>query len=208
MRINDLMMPFIAAFVFWSVLHSLTASAGFKIMVSSWVGQRPFDGLYRLAYNGFSVITFLPVLLLLAELVPNEVIWRVPQPFNYLFVFIQLIGILGLIVSLFQTDLMRFAGLGQAARFLRGEEEVNPPPTLVTQGTYAYVRHPLYFFSLLVIWFLPIMTWGAFLFCVLSTIYFWVGSMLEERRLISTFGEEYRRYKQRVPRILPVKIFT
>lgn len=201
-------MLFIAAFVFWSVLHSLTASAGFKIMVRSLVGQRPYDGLYRLAYNAFSVITFLPLLLLLAELVPNHVIWRVPQPFNYLFVFVQLIGIFGLIVSLMQTDLMRFAGLGQFARFLRGEEEINPPPSLVTRGTYAYMRHPLYFFSLLLIWFLPIMTWGTFLFNVLATIYFWAGSILEERRLISTFGEDYRRYQLQVPRILPIKIFT
>lgn len=202
------MLLFIIAFVFWSVLHSLTASAGFKIMVRSWVGQRPYDGLYRLAYNGFSVITFLPVLLLLAGLVPNDAIWRVPQPFSYLFVLIQLIGVFGLIVSFLQTDPMRFAGLGQAVRFLRGEEVINPPPTLETRGTYAYTRHPLYFFSLLIIWFLPIMTWGTFLFNVLSTLYFWAGSILEERRLLSTFGDDYRRYQQQVPRIIPIKIFT
>lgn len=201
-------MLFITAFIFWSVLHSITASAGFKIMIRSWVGQRPYDGLYRLSYNLFSAITFLPVLWLLTTIVPNNVIWRVPQPFSYLFVLIQLIGVVGLIVSLLQTDLMRFAGIGQAARFLRGEEEINPPPTLVTRGTYAYVRHPLYFFSLLILWFLPIMTWSTLLFSVLSTIYFWVGSILEERRLISTFGDEYSRYQQQVPRLLPIKLFT
>lgn len=201
-------MLFITAFIFWSVLHSITASAGFKIMIRSWVGQRPYDGLYRLTYNLFSAITFLPVLWLLTTIVPNNVIWRVPQPFSYLFVLIQLIGVVGLIVSLLQTDLMRFAGIGQAARFLRGEEEINPPPTLVTRGTYAYVRHPLYFFSLLILWFLPIMTWSTLLFSVLSTIYFWVGSILEERRLISTFGDEYSRYQQHVPRLLPIKLFT
>lgn len=201
-------MLFITAFIFWSVLHSITASAGFKIMIRSWVGQRPYDGLYRLSYNLFSAITFLPVLWLLTTIVPNNVIWRVPQPFSYLFVLIQLIGVVGLIVSLLQTDLMRFAGIGQAARFLRGEEEINPPPTLVTRGTYAYVRHPLYFFSLLILWFLPIMTWSTLLFNILSTIYFWVGSILEERRLISTFGDEYSRYQQQVPRLLPIKLFT
>lgn len=201
-------MLFITAFIFWSVLHSITASAGFKIMIRSWVGQRPYDGLYRLSYNLFSAITFLPVLWLLTTIVPNNVIWRVPQPFSYLFVLIQFIGVVGLIVSLLQTDLMRFAGIGQAARFLRGEEEINPPPTLVTRGTYAYVRHPLYFFSLLILWFLPIMTWSTLLFSVLSTIYFWVGSILEERRLISTFGDEYSRYQQQVPRLLPIKLFT
>ena len=201
-------MLFFAAFVFWSLLHSITASAGFKIVIRNWLGQRTYDGLYRLFYNLFSAITFLPVLLLLPATVPGGVIWRVPQPFSYLFVLIQLVGVIGLIVSLLQTDLMRFAGIGQAVRFLQGEEEINPPPTLITRGTYKFVRHPLYFFSLLVLWFLPIMTWSTLLFNVLSTIYFWVGSIYEERRLISTFGIEYSRYQQRVPRLIPIKLFT
>jgi protein-S-isoprenylcysteine O-methyltransferase Ste14 len=76
----------------------------------------------------------------------------------------------------------------------------------VTRGSYAYVRHPLYFFSLLLIWFLPIMTLSALLFSSMATLYFWIGSIYEERRLSATFGDAYSQYKQRVPRLIPIKI--
>jgi len=199
-------MGFLLAFITWAVLHSLTASIAFKDMIRDWTGARRFDGLYRLAYNAIAVFTFVPVLLLLASSLPNRILWRVSQPLSFLFLFVQLIGLIGLAISLWQTDLFRFAGLGQALRYLQGDEPINPPPTLVVKGTYAYVRHPLYFFSLLLIWFLPVMTLNAFLFNMMATLYFWVGSIYEERRLYATFGEAYERYRQRVPRLIPIKL--
>lgn len=199
---------FILAFVLWTVLHSVMASAGFKARVRAAIGQRPYDGLYRLAYNFLAVITFVPVLWLARLAIPDVVLWRVPRPFSLLFLLVQGVGLVGLVVGILQTDLLRFAGLGQAIRFLQGEENVNPPPTLVTRGTYAYVRHPLYFFSLLMIWFLPIMTLSTLLFNVLVTLYFWIGSVYEERRLASTFGDAYREYQRNVPRLLPIKLFA
>ena len=33
--------------------------------------------------------------------------------------------------------------------------------------------------------------------------YFYIGTFFEERRLVRTFGEEYRAYQRRVPRFLP-----
>jgi protein-S-isoprenylcysteine O-methyltransferase Ste14 len=138
--------------------------------------------------------------------VPERILWQVPEPLSYIFLFIQLLGLIGLGISLWQTDLFRFAGLGQALHYLQGNESINPQPTLVTRGTYAYVRHPLYFFSLLLIWFLPIMTLSALLFSSMVTLYFWIGSIYEERRLSATFGDAYSQYKQRVPRLIPIKI--
>ncbi len=199
-------MVFILAFITWAVLHSLTASTAFKEMFRGWIGYRLYDGFYRLVYNAVAVITFVPVLWLLAAALPNRVLWQMPRPWSFLFLFIQLLGMIGLGISLWQTDLIRFAGLGQALRYLQGTEPINPPPTLVIEGTYAYVRHPLYFFSLLLIWFLPNMTLSALLFNILATLYFWIGSVYEERRLSATYGEAYSQYRQRVPRLLPIKI--
>jgi protein-S-isoprenylcysteine O-methyltransferase Ste14 len=39
----------------------------------------------------------------------------------------------------------------------------------------------------------------------LVSIYFVVGAIIEEKRLVLTFGDEYRRYKQRVSMLVPVK---
>ncbi len=199
-------MVYLLAFITWAVLHSLTASIAFKEMVRGWIGSRRYDGLYRLFYNAIAVLTFVPVLWLLAAAVPDRILWRVTEPLSYFFLSIQLLGLLGLGISLWQTDLFRFAGIGQALRYVQGNEPINPPPVLVIQGTYAYVRHPLYFFSLLFIWFSPSMTMSALSFNILATLYFWIGSIYEERRLGAIFGEAYGQYRQRVPRLIPIKI--
>jgi protein-S-isoprenylcysteine O-methyltransferase Ste14 len=36
-------------------------------------------------------------------------------------------------------------------------------------------------------------------------LYFYVGTFFEERRMVRTFGQEYRDYQRRVPRFLPVR---
>jgi protein-S-isoprenylcysteine O-methyltransferase Ste14 len=34
-------------------------------------------------------------------------------------------------------------------------------------------------------------------------VYFWIGSIFEERKLVREFGDTYRDYQRRVPRLLP-----
>jgi protein-S-isoprenylcysteine O-methyltransferase Ste14 len=34
-------------------------------------------------------------------------------------------------------------------------------------------------------------------------VYFWIGSIFEERKLVREFGDAYRDYQHRVPRLLP-----
>ena len=172
------------------------------------MGARAYDGSYRLLYNLLAVVSLLPVLIAGSMVLPHTILWELSWPLNWLFVAIQLLGLSGLLVSLWQTDIMRFAGLGQFVRYLRGKVDVNPEPVLITGGAYKLVRHPLYFFSLLVLWFVPTMTVSLLLFNVAATIYFWVGSGYEERRLLAVFGEQYDTYRKRVPRLLPVKLIS
>lgn len=201
-----LILAFLVLFTLWALAHSLTASSRFKVWARRRMGDRAYDGTYRLLYNGIAAVTLLPVLAAGAVALPQWTLWEISPPLGLVFVGIQLIGVVGLGVSLLQTDIMRFVGLGQLVRYLRGNAEVNPKPVLTTTGAYRLVRHPLYFFSLLVIWFSPIMSLSLFLFNIAATIYFWVGSGYEEKRLALTFGERYEAYRKQVPRLLPFKL--
>lgn len=198
------MLLFSLTFIVWAVVHSVTAAAAFKNFIRQKIGAYACEGLYRLLYNLLAFLTLLPVLYFLITAVPATVIWTIPQPFDLVARLVQGVGFVGLLVALLQTDVWEFAGIRQAVRYLSGEDDLTLPPKLVTSGTYALVRHPLYFFSLLIIWFNPLVTLQILIFNIMATVYLWVGSTYEERRLAAAFGERYRAYRQKVPRLIPI----
>jgi protein-S-isoprenylcysteine O-methyltransferase Ste14 len=51
----------------------------------------------------------------------------------------------------------------------------------------------------------PVQSRNAFVSTVVIILYFYLGTFFEERRMVHTFGEEYRKYQERVPRFLPLR---
>jgi protein-S-isoprenylcysteine O-methyltransferase Ste14 len=151
--------------------------------------------LYRLLYNLFAVISFLPILYLMVTL-PDRVLYSVPAPFNYLMRLGQAIAVVLLVVAVLQTDLLSFVGLRQ----ILAEETKGP---LMTGGLYRYVRHPLYTFSLLILWLSPTMTLNSFIVYLALTVYILIGIVFEERKLLREFGEEYATYRSVTPMLIP-----
>ncbi|HRQ37899.1 MAG TPA: methyltransferase [Chloroflexota bacterium] len=195
---------FALLFISWAVLHSLAAAVGLKRLFRGWVGETAYAGWYRLLYNLFALISFLPLYLLIPVLLPQTVVWSWARPYLYLAYLCQIVGLVGLAYSLWLTDVWEFVGIRQALWYVRGAKGKMPQPRFTTSGPYALVRHPLYFFSLVVLWFNPVMMVGSLVFYTAVTLYFWLGSIYEERKLTTAFGESYRAYQQRVPRLFPL----
>jgi methanethiol S-methyltransferase len=84
---------------------------------------------------------------------------------------------------------------------LRGKQL--QPPNFVLRGPYLWVRHPLYFFMILLIWSAPDVSSDRLLFNILWTLWIIVGSFFEERDLISEFGDKYRQYQKTTPMLFP-----
>jgi protein-S-isoprenylcysteine O-methyltransferase Ste14 len=178
----------------WGLIHSLLASKSFKKFLRRALGDG-FMKFYRLLYNLFAVISIAPALYLLVSL-PNSILYQVPAPWKYLMLAGQGISVLLLFVAVLQTDVLSFVGLRQ----LIEEEKTG---NLVTTGFYRSVRHPLYTFSLLILWLSPSMTMNSFIVYVALTLYVLIGIVFEERKLLQEFGNEYAEYKLTTPMLLP-----
>ena len=87
---------------------------------------------------------------------------------------------------------------------IRGKKPKETPLTI--SGPYRWVRHPLYFFVLVIIWSCPDLTFDRLLFNILWTVWIYIGAFFEERDLVADFGEVYREYKRKVPMLIPSRI--
>jgi protein-S-isoprenylcysteine O-methyltransferase Ste14 len=128
---------------------------------------------------------------------PDQTLYQVPSPWRYVMRAGQAVSVLLLFVAVSQTDMLSFVGLRQ----LIIEEEKKGD--LVVNGLYRFVRHPLYTFSLGILWLSPSMSLNSFVVYVALTIYILVGIIFEERKLLREFGQEYAAYKSVTPMLLP-----
>lgn len=184
----------ILAIIVWGVVHSVTASLGFKEFLRRVLGAG-FMKFYRLLYNVFSVVSFAPILYLSAVL-PTQNLYRVPAPWNYLMLAGQGLSAALLLVAVLQTDTLSFVGLRQLF-----EEE--KPGKLIKNGFYHYMRHPLYTFGLMFLWLSPNVSVNSFILYISLTVYILAGAYFEERKLLREFGQEYADYKTVTPMLIP-----
>jgi protein-S-isoprenylcysteine O-methyltransferase Ste14 len=178
--------------VLWGVVHSFLASHLAKDLFRLKAGGMDF---YRLAYNIFAGLSFLPILYLMATL-PNRDIYQIPAPWNYIMFGGQLFAALMLFTAFLQTDSLSFVGLRQLF-------EAERTGALVTRGLYRVVRHPLYTFGLLFIWLSPSASQNSLTVYIGATLYILIGAYFEERKLLREFGDAYAVYKKNTAMIIP-----
>jgi protein-S-isoprenylcysteine O-methyltransferase Ste14 len=184
----------ILSVLLWGILHSLLASLKANNLALGWFGAK-FMHLYRLIYNVFAALSFMPVLGI-AALTADRTLYVVPFPWAGLMVLGETSAVAGLVIGFLQTDAWDFLGLRQL-------REIDRPTQLKTSGLYRYVRHPLYAAGLAFIWLYPHMTANLMAINVALTIYILIGAFFEERKLRREYGREYIDYAAVTPMLIP-----
>ena len=185
---------FVLYFLAFALLHSVLATDNAreraeKILKSNF-------RFYRIIYNIISFITAAPAFYVWwISSSSTPVVYSFPEWSHPFLTLLQLlaIGLFG--YALFQFDLLEFAGLRK--------KKIDSKP--ITDGVYRIVRHPQYTALIILLFSQNRMTVLDLTAAVLVSFYCIIGAFIEEKRLVSSYGDRYRKYQQEVSMFVPVK---
>lgn len=130
------------------------------------------------------------------------VVWNAPEGVARTTVWVfYMLGWALLFYTTFLIDHFDLFGLKQVWRALL--DKPYQAPRFHTPSLYKVVRHPLYIGWLMIFWFAPTMTMAHLVFAIVTTAYILVAIRLEERDLVTAFGEDYVQYRKQTPMLLP-----
>ena len=116
-------------------------------------------------------------------------------------------GETGMFISMIIGYALLFVGIGLFAQGWRQVHRSRDEGRLVTEGLYAYVRHPQYTGLFIALFGEGVVHWPTLfsvgLFPIIVFAYYRLARR-EERNMIKQFGEAYRRYQRQVPMFFPL----
>lgn len=196
----------IILFSIFAFIHTLLATLEVKRRIVKNIGEK--IAFYRLFYNISSLILFSIFYFISPK--PDVIVYDLHYPFDIITFALQVLSLFGLIWSIRTFNLKEFTGIEQIQRYLNGtydKTELDEKAKLSIKGAAKIVRHPLYLFFILFLGLRPTMSLFYFVTFLCITAYFYIGSFYEEKRLVEIFGDKYKEYQEKVPRIFPIKFF-
>jgi protein-S-isoprenylcysteine O-methyltransferase Ste14 len=190
----NVILKFILYFQIFTLIHSALATDYIKNKAWRLLGER--YRFYRIIYTFISILTFAPAFLVWIKYSGSTpLVYSIPQ-WAYPFIILARVLALGIFAyASYQTDILDFIGLKQT----------HAKTILITNGAYGIVRHPLYASGILLLITKMDMSQLDLIAVLFVSIYLIIGAYIEERRLLSVFGDKYHKYRQQVSMFIPVK---
>lgn len=182
----------LAYFAIHSGLASLTVK---RALARHWPGA--MRG-YRLAFNALALLLVVPPLWFTYAL-DAPYLWRWNGLWAWVANLLGAAALAGVIWSLRCYAGGEFLGLRQ---WRRRERRVEDQEGFYISPLHRYVRHPWYSLALVMIWTRD-MNGPILIGAGAISLYFVFGSRFEERKLLIYHGAVYRRYRERVPALIP-----
>lgn len=180
----------------FAVQHSGMARRGFKQLFAAFASP-------ALERSTYVLLSSLCLILLFWQWRPiTAVVWQIETPTAaYAAVAGGFVGWLIVLYSTFLISHLELFGLTQVLNHVAGR--LAEPMKFTTPGLYRLIRHPIYLGFIIAFWSTPTMTLGHLLFAIVTTAYIFVGIWLEERDLVTVFGDQYRHYREKVAMLIP-----
>jgi len=195
--LDSVFLLYIVLFVVYFIIHSLLASLWFKKWCfTHWPS---LEVRYRLIFNILSMILFVPLVMLLV-LYPGEMLWQWSGWKALIANSMAFAAAIAFYLSLADYNMNEFFGINLS------KLRINALPKqeqFYIGRFHLYVRHPWYFFLLVILWTRDMTTYQL-LAAIMITLYLIIGSYLEEKKLIHCFGNSYRLYQKKVPGLIPL----
>ena len=183
----------------YCALHSYLISAGFTKLLSCTL--KKYYSFYRLFYILFSLALLIWVINY-SESIDNEIIITYSHPWS-LIRYIFMYGALTLFfwAFFFDYDSLSFFGIRQIMNFRKNKDE-GYPGGLKKNGLLGIIRHPMYL-ALIIYLLCQNFRMADLVANTILIIYVFVGTVLEEKKLILEFGDACRQYHRDVPKLIP-----
>jgi len=188
------------------VAYCVVHSALISITVTDFVTRALGDNyrFYRLFFNIFSAGILVPLLMYshsarwsTALLLTWEGYMRIIQ------YCLAGLGVIMAITGARHYNMFQFLGI-QQIRKRRSGTAMTESGEFDSSGVLGIVRHPWYLAVFILLWSRDLNVAGFIINIVLSA-YLLIGTLLEERKLVLEFGENYKAYQRQVSMLLPLK---
>lgn len=187
------------SFLFF-IQHSGMIRRGFR----TWLAKRISDDFHGAVFTAASSVALALVVIFWQS--SGSPLFSLPGPLRWLARGVFFAGTAGIGWGFWSLKGFDPYGIAPLKARLSGTAVKAQPLTI--RGPYRWVRHPLYFFVLLMLWSFPDPTADRLFFNLLWTGWIFSGAVFEEKDLLDAFGKGYREYQRTVPMLIPWKGFT